>query len=73
MTGGNDLRPGEALIKRLMPGASLEEQEAAYQNLLRFARMLLDFVDREREAESTAADSPDPEACGRIPSLTNEP
>jgi hypothetical protein len=68
----DELRPGEALVLRLMPEASAEEREAAYQNLLRFGRMLLDFIDREQAALSTAPDSPDLEAYGRIPSLTNE-
>ncbi len=40
-------QPGFGLILRFMPDASVAEQDEAYQNLLRFGRMLLKWLETE--------------------------
>ena len=51
-------RPGDVILDRYMPSATVEEREGARENLRKLARVLIEICDRlarERSAQSIRA------------------
>lgn len=64
------LRAGEAMVRRLLPDASEEEREQAYQDLVKFGRWLLASI--RREIENGKTEIRQDGGCGSTISETNQ-